>query len=167
MPVPGPRLVVALVALTAFAGCAPNSTLSPTPSTSPAAIQPGSLVIVGRIMTMAEPAIAEALLIEDGVVTAVGSRDAVLALAGDEVPIIDIGQHMPQIGVYGPAPFDCWTTGYSGWPPATRPTPTTAGSPRRPRRCRARRATPLTRPPRGARGRRPWPRPPRPLPRGR
>ena len=98
MPVPGPRLVVALVALTAFAGCAPNSTLSPTPSTSPAAIQPGSLVIVGRIMTMADPAIAEALLIEDGVVTAVGSRDAVLALAGDEVPIIDIGQNMAYPG---------------------------------------------------------------------
>jgi len=98
MPVPGPRLVVALVALTAFAGCAPNSTLSPTPSTSPAAIQSGSLVIVGRIMTMADPAIAEALLIEDGVVTAVGSRDAVLALAGDEVPIIDIGQNVAYPG---------------------------------------------------------------------
>jgi len=47
---------------------------------------------------MADPAIAEALLIEDGVVTAVGSRDAVLALAGDEVPIIDIGQNVAYPG---------------------------------------------------------------------
>ncbi len=98
MPVPGPRLVVALVALTAFAGCAPNSTLSPTPSTSPAAIQPGSLVIVGRIVTMDESAVAEAMLIEDGTVTAVGTRDAVLALAGDQVPIIDIGQNVAYPG---------------------------------------------------------------------
>ena len=97
-PVLGPRLFVALVALTAFAGCAPNSTPSPRPSTSPAAVQPGSLVIVGRIVTMGEPAVADALFIEDGVVTAVGTRDEVLARAGDQVPVMDIGSNVAYPG---------------------------------------------------------------------
>ena len=47
---------------------------------------------------MDEPPIAEALLIEDGIVTAVGTRDEVLALAGDEVPVIDIGQNVAYPG---------------------------------------------------------------------
>ena len=58
----------------------------------------GSLVIVGRIVTMDEPPVAEALLIEDGTVAAVGTRDEVLALAGDQVPVIDIGQNVAYPG---------------------------------------------------------------------
>lgn len=57
-----------------------------------------SLVIVGKIVTMDEPPVAEALLIEDGAVAAVGSRDEVLALAGDDVPVIDIGEHVAYPG---------------------------------------------------------------------
>jgi predicted amidohydrolase YtcJ len=49
-------------------------------------------------MTMDEPAIAEALLIQDGTVTAVGTRDEVLARAGDSVPVIDIGQNVAYPG---------------------------------------------------------------------
>jgi predicted amidohydrolase YtcJ len=56
------------------------------------------LVIVGRIVTMDEPAEAEALLIEDGSVTAIGSRDEVLAQAGDEMPVIDIGANVAYPG---------------------------------------------------------------------
>ena len=47
---------------------------------------------------MDEPPVAEALLIEDGTVTAVGTRDEVLALAGDEVPVIDLGQNVAYPG---------------------------------------------------------------------
>ncbi len=47
---------------------------------------------------MAEPAIAEALLIEDGTVTAVGTRAEVLALAGDRVPVMDIGSNVAYPG---------------------------------------------------------------------
>jgi predicted amidohydrolase YtcJ len=89
-------LLLALVALTVVGGCAPSSSSS-SPSAS-ATAPAGSLVIVGRIMTMDEPAEAEALFIENGTVTAVGTRDAVLALAGDEVPIIDIGQNVAYPG---------------------------------------------------------------------
>jgi predicted amidohydrolase YtcJ len=42
---------------------------------------------------MDEPPIAEALLIESGAVAAVGTRDEVLARAGDSLPVIDIGQN--------------------------------------------------------------------------
>ena len=82
----------AIVVLALVTGCSPGGTSSPpfasasaaesavTSGTTPVG---GSLVIVGRIVTMAEPPIAEALLIEDGIVTAVGSRDEVLARAGD------------------------------------------------------------------------------------
>ncbi len=47
---------------------------------------------------MDEPAVAEALLIEDGAVTAVGARDEVLALAGDQVPVMDIGEGVAYPG---------------------------------------------------------------------
>ena len=47
---------------------------------------------------MDEPPVAEALLIEDGTVAAVGTRDEVLALAGDEVPVIDIGSNVAYPG---------------------------------------------------------------------
>jgi len=47
---------------------------------------------------MDQPAVAEALLIEDGTVAAVGTRDEVLALAGVGVPIIDIGQNVAYPG---------------------------------------------------------------------
>ncbi len=53
---------------------------------------------MGRIVTMDEPPVAEAVLIQDGTVTAVGTRGEVSALAGDQVPIIDIGQNVAYPG---------------------------------------------------------------------
>jgi len=47
---------------------------------------------------MDEPPVAEALFIEDGTVTAVGPRDQVLALAGDRVPVVDIGPDVAYPG---------------------------------------------------------------------
>ena len=98
-------IVVAVVVLTAIAACSPGTTRRhhrrrrrrPTPQAPPTtarARDTGSLVIVGRIVTMDDPPVAEALLIEDGTVTAVGTRDEVLALAGDEVPVMDIGENV-------------------------------------------------------------------------
>jgi len=96
-----PSRFVTLVVLTAVTGCAPSSSSSPSPSApGPSATEThaGSLIIVGRIVTMDEPPTAEALLIEDGTVTAVGTRDEVLALAGDQVPVMDIGQNVAYPG---------------------------------------------------------------------
>ena len=105
------RLPTALVLIAFATGCGPSSAGSPAPSASAASASPapsaaagstapdaGSLVIVGRIVTMAEPPVAEALLIEGGTVTAVGTRDEVLALAGDQVPVLDIGQNVAYPG---------------------------------------------------------------------
>ena len=47
---------------------------------------------------MGDPPVAEALFIEDGTVTAVGTRDEVLATAGDDVPVMDIGQNVAYPG---------------------------------------------------------------------
>jgi predicted amidohydrolase YtcJ len=47
---------------------------------------------------MDEPAEAQALLIQDGVVTCVGTREEVLALAGEEVPVVDIGTNVAYPG---------------------------------------------------------------------
>ena len=102
-----PRLV-AVAILAAAAACTPATMSSPSPSAGEGAApsspgdpvvepQTGSLVIVGRILTMDEPAIAEALFIDDGLVAAIGSRDAVLAQAGD-VPVFDIGQNVAYPG---------------------------------------------------------------------
>ena len=64
-----------------------------TPSAPAGADSParGSIVIVGRVVTMDQPPVAEALLIEDGAVTAIGTREEVLGRAGDPVPVFDIG----------------------------------------------------------------------------
>ena len=99
-------LLVAALAL----GCAPNPTasnpstnapagsVSPAPTATTAASRNGSLVIVGRILTMDDPSTAEALYIEDGVVRAVGEREDVLLAAGDAVPVIDIGTNVAYPG---------------------------------------------------------------------
>ena len=47
---------------------------------------------------MDEPSVAEAVFIEDGTVAAVGSRDEVLALAGDGARVIDIGRNVAYPG---------------------------------------------------------------------
>jgi predicted amidohydrolase YtcJ len=103
------RLVGAAI-LIAVAGCAQSSPASPATATSArsaaqaSAVVPapsprtGSLVIVGRIVTMDEPASAEAIFIEDGTVAVVGSRDEVLAAAGERVPVIDIGDNLAYPG---------------------------------------------------------------------
>ena len=104
-----PPQVLAVVGLAAAAiGCSPVSS-SPVAPSAPRSVAPaanpsappsggGSLVIVGRIVTMAEPPIAEALYIENGTVAAVGSRDAVLAAADDGVPIIELGRSVAYPG---------------------------------------------------------------------
>ena len=100
-------LPAALTLLAVVVGCSTGSSSSPTSSANDSQA-PGagsstprgseSLVIVGRIVTMDEPPVAEALFIEDGTVAAVGTRDEVLAAAGDEVPVVDIGQHVAYPG---------------------------------------------------------------------
>jgi hypothetical protein len=54
--------------------------------------------MVGRIVTMDEPPVADALLIQDGLVAAVGKREDVLALAGDHVPVVDLGENVAHPG---------------------------------------------------------------------
>jgi hypothetical protein len=76
----------------------PAGSLAPVPIASVAAARKGSLVIVGKIVTMDEPSIAEALYIEDGVVRAIGHRDEVLSVAGDDVPVIDLGTNVAYPG---------------------------------------------------------------------
>jgi predicted amidohydrolase YtcJ len=88
--------VASLPPVTASAA-APTVAEVPTVTTRPAA-QGTSMVIVGRIVTMADPPVAEALFIEDGEVAAVGTRDEVLALAGDQVAVIDIGDGVAYPG---------------------------------------------------------------------
>ena len=103
------RFLVAVGALTALSGCVSTPVASPSapapspsPTTSPAASatasRAGSIVIVGHIVTMAEPAVVEALYIEDGLVAAVGTKDEVLSLAPDDVPVADIGAYVAYPG---------------------------------------------------------------------
>jgi predicted amidohydrolase YtcJ len=99
-------IVLALVTGCAFAGmssptlpsCPAGRAPAPTATLGPAGSEGGDLVIVGRIVTMDDPPIAQALLIEAGHVTCVGTRDEVLERAGDEVPVIDIGSNVAYPG---------------------------------------------------------------------
>lgn len=103
------RLLHALVALTTLAGCVPSNPPSPSPAAIDGSPEPsapasattprtGSLVIAGRIVTMDAPAVVEAILIEDGLVVAIGTRDEMLAVAKDPVHIIDLGQNVAYPG---------------------------------------------------------------------
>lgn len=98
-----------LLGLTALTACGPSATTSSaphasgtaattTPASSAGAVEDASVVILGRILTMDEPPVAEAVLIEDGIVAAVSTRDEVLARAGDGVPVMDIGQNVAYPG---------------------------------------------------------------------
>ena len=102
-------VLVVLVAVVSLSGCASDATRSSSPSATASVAAPSvppstanpttsDLVIVGRVVTMDQPAIAEALLIEDGLVVAVGTRDEVMANAGDGVPVVDIGQNVAYPG---------------------------------------------------------------------
>ena len=98
----------AIVGLSALAGCSPTATApslptsgsaaTPTEAASPVVPGSGSLVIVGRIITMDDPPMAEAVFIEDGMVASVGTRNEVLAAAGDGIPVIDIGDNVAYPG---------------------------------------------------------------------
>src|SRR4029078_3323379 len=59
---------------------------------------PEPLVHDAGMVPMAEPSVAEAILIEDGTVAAVGQRDEVLALAGERVSVMNIGRNVPYPG---------------------------------------------------------------------
>ena len=108
MSVVGARRLVVPVLMALVASCASSNPTSPSsstiedstpgPTTTGSTPGPGSLVIVGRIVTMDDPPIAEALLIEDGNVTAIGRKVDTLALAGDQVPVMDIGQNVAYPG---------------------------------------------------------------------
>ncbi len=98
----------AMVGLSALVACSPNATApsptssgsaaAPTEAASPVVPDSGSLVIVGRIITMDDPAIAEAVFIEDGMVVSVGTRDEVLARADDQAQILELGQNVAYPG---------------------------------------------------------------------
>jgi predicted amidohydrolase YtcJ len=111
--VPGPahraaHRVAVLLILAIVAGCGSVGTSSPATAASAtaagsavpsaSATGSGSLVIVGRIVTMSDPPVAEALLIENGTVTVVGTEDEVADAAGDDVPLIDIGRNVAYPG---------------------------------------------------------------------
>ena len=78
--------------------CAGAGAPAPTAVPEPTGSEGGDLVIVGRIMTMDEPEETEALLIEGGIVTCVGTRDEVLSAAAEDVPVVDIGQNVAYPG---------------------------------------------------------------------
>ena len=78
--------------------CTTGGSPAPTSASSADVSAGGDVVIVGRIVTMDEPPIAEALLIQEGHVACVGSRRDVLEVAGDRVPIMDIGRNVAYPG---------------------------------------------------------------------
>jgi predicted amidohydrolase YtcJ len=99
-------LASALIAV-AIAGCAGGATASltvspvasPSNELTPSRMAKGqTLVLVGRIVTMDDPPAAEALLIADGTVAAIGTRDAVLAVAGDRARIVELGSNVAYPG---------------------------------------------------------------------
>jgi predicted amidohydrolase YtcJ len=101
------RRLAAPLVVVAIVGCGPAATASPatnpvaTPSSellpsSPADTAP--VVLLGRIVTMDEPPVAEGLLIDNGKVTAVGTREDVLARAGDQAQIVELGSNVAYPG---------------------------------------------------------------------
>ena len=101
------RRVSSALVVVAIASCGPAATASPAtnpvapPSAEPTSSSPAdaeAVVLVGRIVTLDEPPFADALLIDRGKVTAVGTREDVLALAGDQAQILELGSNVAYPG---------------------------------------------------------------------
>jgi predicted amidohydrolase YtcJ len=101
------RRLAAPLVVVAIVGCGPAATASPAsnPVAAPSSeLIPSSpadakaVVLVGRIVTMDDPPVAQALLIDHGDVTAVGSREDVLALAADQAQILELGSNVAYPG---------------------------------------------------------------------
>jgi predicted amidohydrolase YtcJ len=101
------RRLAAPLVVVAIVGCGPAATASPasTPVAPPSAelassspVDGEAVVLVGRIVTLDEPPVAEALQIDHGEVTAVGTREDVLALAGDQAQILELGSNVAYPG---------------------------------------------------------------------
>ena len=99
-------VVLGLVTGCAFLGtdsttspsCSADRASAPTGTAGATGSEGGDLVLLGRIVTMDEPPVAEALLIKAGLVTCVGTRDEVMAVAGEDVPVVDIGSNVAYPG---------------------------------------------------------------------
>lgn len=76
----------------------PPSAGTPSDAASPAAMSVIDVVYVGRIETVTKAGRVEAILLEDGLVRAVGDRDEVLAVAGDSILVIDLGDAVAYPG---------------------------------------------------------------------
>lgn len=83
-----------------FAPSSPPALIpSASPAASPSPVPPSTRVILlGRIVTMADPPVAEAIAYEDGRVLAVGSRDEVMALAKADTKVIELGDNVAYPG---------------------------------------------------------------------
>ena len=77
-------------------GPPPSDAASPSASATVAVVV--DVVYVGRIETMTEAGRVEAVYLEDGLVRAIGDRDEVLAVAGDSIPVIDLGDAVAYPG---------------------------------------------------------------------
>jgi predicted amidohydrolase YtcJ len=91
----------------AIAGCVPAASASPasapvaTTNTLPTVSSTAdaeTVVLVGTIVTLDDPPRAEAIAYEDGEVVAAGSRDDILAVAGDQARIIELGSNVAYPG---------------------------------------------------------------------
>jgi predicted amidohydrolase YtcJ len=71
------------------------------PSTAgldPSSVRSGLVILLGQVVTMAQPARAEAIAFEDGVIVSAGSRDDVMSLADDRTTVIDLGRNVAYPG---------------------------------------------------------------------
>ena len=74
------------------------TTVPPNAAPSHVTVSPGDIVYVGRIETMTDAGRVEAILLEGGVVRAIGDRDEVLAVAGDSTHVIELGEAVAYPG---------------------------------------------------------------------
>jgi predicted amidohydrolase YtcJ len=94
-------LIVAIAGCGLAAPASPSSSPVALPSGEPTPSNPTGaepMVLVGRIVTMDEPPVGDALLLDQGEVAAVGTREEVLALAGGRARIVELGSDVAYPG---------------------------------------------------------------------
>jgi predicted amidohydrolase YtcJ len=96
----GAAVLAVLLVVACTSGPTTTSTIAATTSTLSTTVDivGADLILTGKIVTMTDAGVVEAVAIDGGLVVATGEIDTVMSLAGPTTPVIDLGDNVAYPG---------------------------------------------------------------------